>query len=859
MSSSRSKNGISKDRSAGCPVKQASPGGRASVEALEDRRLLSAHVSGHLSTHVAIHVRHAVSAPVATPTAAATPAASSAPVITTPPNGTVNLGSTFTYQVLATGSPAPTFSFDGAPSGMTINATTGLISWTPTAAQVGLRNVTVVATNSVDNAAKSFSITVTNLVPPVITNPGNLNVSSGAVFKYQMAATGNPAPSFSLVSGPAGMTVDTTGFISWATGLTPLGSQNVTLSAVSAAGSASSTFGLSVVPDKTPPTAPVVTVGPITAVDSIPLTWSGSTDDLGVVGYRIFIYTPAVYRGHSGRGGGYTLVSPAKYTLLVNNIASTSYTITGLLPNSSHQYAVAAYDAAGNQSAYSTVVTGTTLLAPSFNYTYYGATNPPLSDVANHPITFYFDTFGNPTPTLSMVSSPVGVVFTPGQITNSQLTFVIPNISWTPTPNEVGLNYVTMQATNSVGTYTYLIPITVTPDTPQLSITLNGGITYGSGQFAAGQSNYQVTVNPAFGGDASPQYGMAGTPFNFQVSAASNTNPTTFALISGPAGLSVDPNSGAGTWTPTKDQAGTTNVTIAATNAAGTSTLELTFPTYFTGAPGTPAATYYTTTSGAATSNPTMSWAPPADTTGLTGYFVKVTDAHTNVTKTYDTQSSTTSFSLSGLGAQQYFVTVTPHDAGGNPGITSPAVSIYGAALPALSWPASSPAAVVGAPMKVQFSPSSAYTYSIVSGPAGATIDPSTGLLSWTPTDPGNATIVVAGTSNGWGTVDAVLNFPVYFTGAPASFSGTSNNVPQTGASTFSAAWTPPTQNLSAVDRYLVQIWTPGNTMPILIDVPTDGPLSITPADYGASSGSIQVTALDALGNAGAASGWVTF
>ena len=69
--------------------------------------------------------------------------------------------------------------------------------------------------------------------------------------------------------------------------------------------------------------------------------------------------------------------------------------------------------------------------------------------------------------------------------------------------------------------------------------------------------------------------------------------------------MTLDPNSGAGTWTPTADEAGNTTVTIAATNRVGTSTLELNFPTYFTTAPGTPVATYATNVSGTALNNPT--------------------------------------------------------------------------------------------------------------------------------------------------------------------------------------------------------------------------------------------------------------
>jgi hypothetical protein len=725
-------------------VKRRAPAGPSWLEPLEDRRLLS------------------VAAPVRIAPAPRDPVVTAAPTVVAPvlasiPDATINVGKTFTYQAIASGTPAPTYSLSKYPAGMTIDPTTGLITWMPTVSQT--RTVTVVAANSAGRSSKSFTITVTNYVAPVIATPPMLTATAGAAFSYQMTATGAPAPTFALVSGPAGMSVSSSGLINWTPGAQ--GPQNVTISASNVAGSSSTAFGINVGPDVAAPTAPVLSAGTVTAVDSIPLSWYPATDNVGVVGYRIYKYTPAVYKGHSGRDGGYTLVSPAKYTLLVDGVTGTSYLMTGLATNTTYQYAVAAYDAAGNQSAYSNVVSAATLNPPSFTWSYYNVTNAPMTVVADHQITFYLNATGNPTPTLSMISAPAGVVFTPGQITNSQLTYVVPHVDWTPTADQLGLNYVTMQAVNSVGTYTYAIPITVTPDTPQVSVSLNGGITYGAGQYASGQSNYVVTANPGYGTATTPQYALSGTPFNFQVTSDSNAGAATFLLVSAPLGMTLDQNTGAGEWTPTKDQAGNTTVVIAATNTAGTSMLTLSFPTYFTTAPGMPIATYVQTASGVGTNNPTMSWTAPADTTGLAGYFVDVTDAHTNLTTRFDTHSTSTSYALSGLGAGQYFVTVTPYDGNGNVGQTSAANSIYAAALPALSWTPSTTTPTVGDPMTLQFGPAPGwYAFSLAAG-TGASIDPTTGLFTWTPTASGTYTFVVAANSNGWGTIQAVLTFSV--------------------------------------------------------------------------------------------------
>jgi endoglucanase len=86
-----------------------------------------------------------------------------------------------------------------------------------------------------------------------------------------------------------------------------------------------------------PPTVPTNVTVTGTTSSSISLSWTASTDDVGVVGYR-------VYEGAS----------------IVASPTGTSATISGLAPSTSHTYAVTARDAAGNESPRSTPVTGTT-------------------------------------------------------------------------------------------------------------------------------------------------------------------------------------------------------------------------------------------------------------------------------------------------------------------------------------------------------------------------------------------------------------------------------------------------------------------------------------------------------------------
>lgn len=80
------------------------------------------------------------------------------PSITTLPVTTAIVDEVYSYDVAADGFPAPTFSLTNKPAGMTINANTGVISWTPTS--TGTVNVTVRAQNSEGSDSQSFTIDV---------------------------------------------------------------------------------------------------------------------------------------------------------------------------------------------------------------------------------------------------------------------------------------------------------------------------------------------------------------------------------------------------------------------------------------------------------------------------------------------------------------------------------------------------------------------------------------------------------------------------------------------------------------------------------------------------------------------------
>ncbi len=115
-----------------------------------------------------------------------------APVIASTPLTTATEGSLYNYTVTATDADEDvlTYSLDIAPAGMSINASSGLIAWTPESAQVGSQSVTARATDPGGLfATQFFTIAVTGLnASPTAQNDmyrmikgGTLNITAPGV------------------------------------------------------------------------------------------------------------------------------------------------------------------------------------------------------------------------------------------------------------------------------------------------------------------------------------------------------------------------------------------------------------------------------------------------------------------------------------------------------------------------------------------------------------------------------------------------------------------------------------------------------------------------------------------------------
>jgi hypothetical protein len=319
-----------------------------------------------------------------------------APTITSSPGKSVVVNSAYSYQVLSTANPQATYSLTTAPSGMTINASTGAISWTPTYATEGVANVTVVASNSAGQATQSFSISVAPQTPTGLTGTG----------------------------------ISTT---------------------------------------------------------QISLSWNASADP-NVIGYNVYRRTFV----HSPRGSGGSYV----YTLIASKVPTNSVTITG-----AGTYLVSAVNSAGLESTRSGVVTVGTLHAPDL----FTATTTSGADISSQTLyvgqtgqIYLVQEFANPAPTFSAVTQPPsgGVSVNP---TTGLVTF-------TPTLADIGNQYVTFAATNSVGTsdYTFLYQV----------LALNPTVTVSSGPFTYDGNPHAATATAVGTDGVTPVSGSFSFTYN---------------------------------------------------------------------------------------------------------------------------------------------------------------------------------------------------------------------------------------------------------------------------------------------------------------------------------------------------------
>ena len=581
------------------------------------------------------------------------------PEITSGRTASGTVGTTFSYEITSTNSPT-SFGASGLPSGLAVNTSSGLISGTPTAA--GASNLTLTATNSGGTGSAPLTLTVTaTVVHPVITSGGTANATMGTAFSYQIAATNSPT-SFGASGLPSGLTVNTaSGLISG----TPAaaGTSNVTLSATNSGGTGSAPLTLTVTV-----AAPVITSngadgGTVGTAFSYQITATNSPTSFGASGLPSGL---AVNTASGLISGTSATAGTSNVTLSATNgggTGSAPLTLTMIM-------AAPAITSSGTAS-------GTVGTAFSYQIT---ATNSPTSFGAS--------------------GLPAGFTVS----TSSGL------ISGTPTG--AGTSSVTLAATNSGGTGS--APLTLTVTVPAPVITSSGTA---SGTVAAAFS-YQITAT---------------------------NSPTGFGASGLPSGLAVNTTSGLISGTPAS--AGTSNVTLSATNGKGTVTAPLTLTVTAT------VASPVITSNGAASGTVgtafsyqiTATNSPTSFSTSVlpSGLAVNTTSGLISGTPTGAGSSSVTlsATNSGGTGSAPLTLTVT---------VAAPVITSSGAA-----------GGTVGTALSYQITATNSPTGFGASGlPSGLAVNATSGLISGTPTGEGTFNVTLSATNSG-GTGSATLTISV--------------------------------------------------------------------------------------------------
>ncbi len=191
-------------------------------------------------------------------------------------------------------------------------------------------------------------------------------------------------------------------------------------------GYSSPTSSTTQLPDTQPPTLPGNLTATALSVSRIDLSWSASTDNVGVVGYRV----------ERCQGIGCATFGQ------VATSATPAYSNVGLSPNTSYTYRALAYDAATNQSSYSGTASATT---PPLPVVINSFTASPTAIVAGQASTLSWSTSNATSLTLDQ-----GI----GSVAPSGSVSVSPSATTT---------YV-LTATNSSGSVTAPVTVTVSPD-----------------------------------------------------------------------------------------------------------------------------------------------------------------------------------------------------------------------------------------------------------------------------------------------------------------------------------------------------------------------------------------------------------
>jgi hypothetical protein len=367
------------------------------------------------------------------------------------------VGSPYSFQFAGTGTGTLTWGAVGLPAdGLTLNASTGVVSGTPTVQTAVMFTLTLSDTFGQASAATAFTITVNS--PPAITSANSVTFTVGAAGTFSVTTSGVPTPSLSETGAlPTGVTFVDNGNGTATLGGTPGagtgGTYTITIKAMNTVATTPQTFTLTV------NQAPAFTSA------------NNTTFTVGAAGTFTVTATGPPRPSLSETGAlptGVTFVDNGNGTATLSGIPASG--TAGSYPITIH----ATNAVATTPQSFTLTVN----LAPVFT----SANNATFTVGAAG--TFAVTTSGTPTPSLSETGAlPSGVTF----VDNGNGTATL---SGTPAANTGGVITITINAKNTVGTTPQTFTLTV-DQTPAITSVNNTTFTVGSaGSFMVTTSGF---------------------------------------------------------------------------------------------------------------------------------------------------------------------------------------------------------------------------------------------------------------------------------------------------------------------------------------------------------------------------------
>jgi RHS repeat-associated protein len=237
-------------------------------------------------------------------------AINNAPLITSTPVSVAALGSTYKYQVVAKDSDAgdtltyQLLSPSPVPTGMSINATTGLLTWTNPVAG----NYQVVV-GAVDKgglaAAQRFTLTARANNAPVINSTAVTTATPGSAYSYDVVATDVDSDRLTYtldsVSLNKGMTIDALGRLRWTPTTSNVGTHNIILTVSDGnGGTKQQPYNLVVAGDTVAPKVSLIaTYDTVNLGESVTFQ-ARATDNIKVAGLQLLVNNQAVVLDANG-------------------------------------------------------------------------------------------------------------------------------------------------------------------------------------------------------------------------------------------------------------------------------------------------------------------------------------------------------------------------------------------------------------------------------------------------------------------------------------------------------------------------------------------------------------------------------